>query len=81
MKTAQKKRTNKRLNARKVLLETNAKTFVALVGERVREARERRGISRRALSELSQVSLRYPAHLEGGTGNVATADIALPQPA
>jgi XRE family transcriptional regulator, aerobic/anaerobic benzoate catabolism transcriptional regulator len=73
MKTAQKSRTNKSVSERKARLETNAKTFVALVGERVREARERRGISRRALSELSQVSLRYLAHLEGGTGNISIA--------
>src|SRR5262249_39374710 len=72
MKTA-KSRTPKALGDRKVQLETNAKAFVALVGERVREARERRGISRRALSELSQVSLRYLAHLEGGTGNISIA--------
>jgi XRE family transcriptional regulator, aerobic/anaerobic benzoate catabolism transcriptional regulator len=73
MKTAQKSRTQKALIDRKVRLETNAKAFVALVGERVREARERRGISRRALSELSNVSLRYLAHLEGGTGNISIA--------
>jgi len=71
MKTTQK--TRKSLNDRKVRLDTNAKAFVALVGERVREARERRGISRRALSELSQVSLRYLAQLEGGAGNISIA--------
>ena len=73
MKTAQKSRTQKASIDRKVRLETNAKAFVALVGERVREARERRGISRRALSELSNVSLRYLAHLEAGTGNISIA--------
>jgi XRE family aerobic/anaerobic benzoate catabolism transcriptional regulator len=71
MKSAQK--TGKSLNERKVRLETNAKAFVALVGERVREARERKGISRRVLSELSQVSLRHLAQLEGGTGNISIA--------
>jgi XRE family transcriptional regulator, aerobic/anaerobic benzoate catabolism transcriptional regulator len=71
MKTAHN--TRKSLNERKVRLETNAKAFVALVGERVREARERRAISRRALAELSQVSLRHLAQLEGGTGNISIA--------
>jgi hypothetical protein len=40
MKTAQKSQISKSLNERKLRLETNAKAFVALVGERVREARE-----------------------------------------
>jgi XRE family aerobic/anaerobic benzoate catabolism transcriptional regulator len=46
---------------------------MALVGGRVRNARERRGISRRALAERSQVSLRHLAQLEGGTGNISMA--------
>jgi XRE family transcriptional regulator, aerobic/anaerobic benzoate catabolism transcriptional regulator len=54
-------------------LEENVKSFLALVGERVRRARERNGISQRALSERSQVSLRYLVQLEGGTGNVSIA--------
>jgi XRE family aerobic/anaerobic benzoate catabolism transcriptional regulator len=61
------------LKHRKLELEECADTFVALVGERVRKARERRGISRRTLAELSQVSLRYLAQLEGGTGNISIA--------
>jgi XRE family aerobic/anaerobic benzoate catabolism transcriptional regulator len=64
---------NKELKHRKLELEECADTFVALVGERVRKARERRGISRRTLAELSQVSLRYLAQLEGGTGNISIA--------
>lgn len=54
-------------------IEENASVFVAMVGERVRKARERRGISRRKLSELSHVSLRYLAQLEGGNGNISIA--------
>jgi XRE family transcriptional regulator, aerobic/anaerobic benzoate catabolism transcriptional regulator len=54
-------------------LEQNVRSFLALVGERVRRARERSGISQRALSELSKVSLRYLVQLEGGTGNVSIA--------
>ena len=41
------------------------------VGERVRSARERKGISRRVLSESSGVSQRYLAQLEAGTGNIS----------
>ncbi|MBA91874.1 MAG: transcriptional regulator [Phyllobacteriaceae bacterium] len=47
--------------------------FIAMVGERVRMARNRKGISRRQLSELSGVSQRYLAQLEGGDGNVSIA--------
>lgn len=41
------------------------------VGERVRMARERKGLSRRVLSEQSGVSPRYLAQLEGGEGNIS----------
>ncbi len=41
------------------------------VGERVRSARERKGISRRVLSENSGVSQRYLAQLETGSGNIS----------
>jgi len=64
---------SKRLKERKLLVQESADKFVALVGERVRKARERRGISRRVLAELSQVSLRYLAQLEGGRGNISIA--------
>jgi XRE family aerobic/anaerobic benzoate catabolism transcriptional regulator len=73
MKKTQNSRNAKELNARKVRFEESAAAFVALVGERVRKARERRGISRRKLSELSHVSLRYLAQLEGGSGNISIA--------
>lgn len=45
--------------------------LIARVGERVRRARERKGISRRILSERSGVSTRYLAQLEGGEGNIS----------
>src|SRR5258707_7287461 len=73
MKNSQNSRSTKGLNEKKTQLEKGANTFVALVGERVRKARERRGISRRVLAELSQVSLRYLAQLEGGRGNISIA--------
>lgn len=41
------------------------------VGERVRRAREEQGLPRRVLSELSGVSPRYLALLEGGEGNIS----------
>ena len=47
--------------------------FVSKVGDRVRKARERKAISRRALSEKSKVSQRYLAQLEGGGGNISIA--------
>lgn len=52
---------------------TEADAFVAAVGERVRQARQRKGIARRVLSELSGVSQRYLAQLESGTGNISIA--------
>src|SRR5262245_11354849 len=45
--------------------------FLQAMGKRVREARERRGMSRRALSEAAEVSERYLAQLEGGEGNAS----------
>ena len=47
--------------------------FVARVGERVRLARQRKGLARRVLSERSGVSQRYLAQLEGGQGNISIA--------
>lgn len=47
--------------------------FVAAVGERVRKARQRKGIARRVLSDLSGVSQRYLAQLENGGGNISIA--------
>lgn len=43
----------------------------ARVGDRVRSARRARGMSRRVLSEMSGVSPRYLAQLEGGEGNIS----------
>ncbi len=45
--------------------------FLALVGERVRHARGRIGMTRRVLSEKSGVSQRYLAQLESGQGNIS----------
>lgn len=45
--------------------------FLAQLGRRVREARAQRGIARKALSQAADVSERYLAQLEGGTGNAS----------
>jgi XRE family aerobic/anaerobic benzoate catabolism transcriptional regulator len=47
--------------------------FIATVGERVRAVRQRKGMTRRALSDLSGVSQRYLAQLENGDGNISIA--------
>lgn len=52
---------------------SEGEAFVALVGDRVRKARERKGITRKTLSELSRVSQRYLAQLEAGEGNISIA--------
>ena len=45
--------------------------YLALIGERVRQFRARRGMSRRVLAEASGVSERYLAQLETGRGNAS----------
>lgn len=47
------------------------KVLIGRVGERVRKAREFKGIPRRVLSEASGVSPRYLALLEAGDGNIS----------
>jgi XRE family aerobic/anaerobic benzoate catabolism transcriptional regulator len=45
--------------------------LLSSVGERVRSARARMGLSRRVLAERSNVSQRYLAQLESGQGNIS----------
>ena len=45
--------------------------YLKLVGERVRVARNRRGMARKVLSKASGVSERYLADLERGSGNAS----------
>lgn len=45
--------------------------FLGRLAERVRTARARRGISRKALARQAQVSERYLAQLESGRGNIS----------
>ncbi|WP_406647801.1 helix-turn-helix transcriptional regulator [Aliisedimentitalea scapharcae] len=49
----------------------SVKEMIGRVGDRVRKARERKGIPRRVLSERSGVSPRYLAQLEAGEGNIS----------
>jgi XRE family aerobic/anaerobic benzoate catabolism transcriptional regulator len=45
--------------------------FLAMLGRRVREAREQRGMARKVLSRTADVSERYLAQLEVGEGNAS----------
>ena len=45
--------------------------LIRTVGERVRKARELKGLPRRVVSEISSVSPRYLAQLEAGEGNIS----------
>lgn len=45
--------------------------FLARLGEKVRDARTRRGLTRKALALESAVSERYLAELEAGRGNIS----------
>ena len=56
---------------RAVLQTVSEAHYLQQVGDRVRDARARRGMSRRILSRDSQVSERYLAQLETGHGNVS----------
>lgn len=51
--------------------ERAVETLLARVGERVRKAREMKGLPRRVVSETSGVSMRYLAQLEAGEGNIS----------
>ncbi len=45
--------------------------FLMMVGQRVRNARQKKGMSRRVLAEKSGISQRYLAQLETGQGNIS----------
>src|ERR1700758_1301182 len=45
--------------------------YLRVLGERVRDARARHGMSRRMLAHDSGISERYLAELEGGRGNIS----------
>ena len=51
--------------------ELNDSELHVLLGQRVRDARARRFMTRKALAEESGISLAYLARVEGGTGNIS----------
>ena len=63
---------------RKLTAEDRARTiapasYLRLLGERVRDARARHGMTRRMLARDSGISERYLAELEAGRGNLSIA--------
>ena len=60
-------------NRRNGAREDGQDPFLTQLGERVRAARARRGMSRKILSQASGVSERYLAQLETGKGNISIA--------
>src|SRR5260370_8259563 len=64
--------------ARKIAVENNSRviapaSYLNLLGERVRDARSRHGMTRRMLAHDSGISERYLAELEAGRGNLSIA--------
>ena len=59
------------LDDRDIAAHAQVEALIRSVGDRVLAARKEKRLSRRALSELSGVSPRYIAKLEGGDGNVS----------
>src|SRR5437879_10367578 len=47
------------------------RSYLRQLGDRVREARARRGMTRKILAQDSHVSERYLAQLEAGQGNIS----------
>jgi XRE family transcriptional regulator, aerobic/anaerobic benzoate catabolism transcriptional regulator len=55
----------------KLVTSSSEKGLHSLLAERVRDARARRFMTRKALAEESGISLAYLARVEGGTGNIS----------
>jgi XRE family transcriptional regulator, aerobic/anaerobic benzoate catabolism transcriptional regulator len=53
--------------------EAGEAAYLRALGERIREARARRGMTRKLLARDSEVSERYLAQLEAGQGNISIA--------
>jgi XRE family transcriptional regulator, aerobic/anaerobic benzoate catabolism transcriptional regulator len=53
--------------------ESDEAVYLRLLGDRIREARARRGMTRKILARDSKVSERYLAQLEAGHGNISIA--------
>ena len=59
------------LKSSQIDAQDSIRALLILVGDRVKSLRKGAGYSRRELSELSGVSNRYLAQLEGGEGNIS----------
>ncbi len=59
------------VSAQQNAVEAEVRALLTRVGERVRKARELKGLPRRVVSEISGVSPRYLAQLEAGEGNIS----------
>jgi len=71
MALANKKHYNSSMEAKANTVAAPDATYLAALGERVRDARARRGMTRKILARDSGVSERYLAQLEAGRGNVS----------
>jgi len=69
--TPRKSRESKTPRKRGVLTKTPVPDPLKLLGDRVRQARARRGMTRKQLARDSDVSERYLAQIEGGAGNIS----------
>lgn len=56
-----------------MLDDLSTEEFLQVVGQRVRQQRARKSMSRKRLAEVSTVSERYLAQLESGQGNMSIA--------
>ncbi|WP_409564252.1 helix-turn-helix transcriptional regulator [Methylobacterium sp. J-076] len=71
VRAAQRSRNGRKANGAMAGVIEQETLFLADLGRRVRHARTVRGLSRKVLSQLSGLSERYIAQLEGGQGNVS----------
>lgn len=56
-----------------ILDDLTTEDFLQVIGQRVRQQRTRKSMSRKRLAEVSTVSERYLAQLESGQGNMSIA--------
>jgi XRE family aerobic/anaerobic benzoate catabolism transcriptional regulator len=71
MKALAKANVASRATATTIAPRVPGRVYLRMLGERVREARARRGMTRKILAKDSGVSERYLAQLEGGLGNIS----------
>src|SRR5437764_15167007 len=64
-------KTRRKAAARKTRVQIKTQAPLKILGERVRQARARRGMTRKQLARDSEVSERYLAQIESGKGNIS----------